>query len=482
MKKISEKVLSETLSLYIDGELDEKAKLEFEQYLASHRQAAAELDQLRKQQSILKSRPVLPENVWFWQRFSSRLRDRRTPGENLLPFSRKYLPLAAALTVVICAFVALLAFVQRSSLTQYLTQKKEKVQELYAQNLLQGKLFPLFAGLNKDQVLQFALFGTLPIDAQAKTALRVDESREQGARIEVAKSSARQHSPVTVEQFCSEVNATPAQQRTVDSILLAAKDKIEKSVFLGENKALAVHPDLVKYNRMTMSHLAAALTEQQQQKFRNFLVTSHSPYTFVVSSGKSARSLTSSPRIPPPPHVEQFVVITPDSCTLERINIDLSGIRRNLELSTQDYRNVDERAHALMRELSVRVGAMEIQNPSLKIFSDSDYFTVKMENSALSSPDEEMPLQVIARAPGAMKFRYEIRGVPDVRKLLEDDSEFAPQPAKPRASSAETQVRKGNAPLRRGLDLDSLINARRDKKSQPRINQNKKRYNEPFEL
>ncbi len=479
MKKLSPKEFSQSISLYLDGALDEQSRRKFEAYLAANPEAASELEILKKQQELLKSQPAIPSNEWFWQRLSVRLEEVRNKRETVYPFSRKYLPLAASLTILVAASAGVLLFEQRSLLTKFFSEKKEEVQHLYQENILQGKLLPLFSNLNKDQVLQFAFFGTLPLDAQANTALRVDESKENGARIEFAKNETKQHPQVTVQEFCDVVDATPAQQRVVDSILTSAKEKIEKSVFLGENKALAVHADLAKFNRMTMSHLAASLDLPQRKKFQKFLVTSHSPYTFAVVATPTSITNAQAPRAP---RMEQFVVITPESCSLAQIDLDLDNVRQNIELTAQEFQSVNVRAHALIREFSARARSPRPPNPSFRIFSDSDYFSVRVENNALEPSRDEMPFEVMARAPQAIRFRYELQEMPEIGKFFNDDSEPAIQFFNngPRRSSAE--ARKYDPLHRRGIDLDSVINLPRDRKSQPRVNQIKKRYNNPFEL
>lgn len=479
MKKLSPKELSQSISLYLDGALDEQSCHEFEAYLAANPEAASELEILKKQQQLLKSKPPIPSNEWFWQRLSARLEEERNRRVTVYPFSRKYLPVAASLAILIAASAGVLLFQQRSLLTKYFSERKEEVQHLYQEKILQGKLLPLFSSLNKDQVLQFAFFGTLPLDAQANTALRVDESKENGARIEFAKNEAKQNPRVTVQEFCDVVDATPAQQRIVDSILTSAKEKIENSVFLGENKALAVHADLAKFNRMTMSHLAASLDLPQRKKFQKFLITSRSPYTFAVVAAPTPRSGALAPRVP---RMEQFVVITPESCSLAQIDFDLENVRQNVELTAQEFQSVNARAHALIREFSAHARLPRTPNPSFSVFSDSDYFSVRVENNALEPSRDEMPFEVMARAPQAIKFRYESQGMPDIENFFNDDSEPSIQFFNNGSRRPSAVARKFDPLRKRGIDLDSLINLPRDRKSQPRMNQIKKRYNSPFEL
>ncbi|MGA9406979.1 MAG: hypothetical protein WBW71_07590 [Bacteroidota bacterium] len=478
MKSISTKKLQRTLSLYIDDALDEGAKVRFEEYLAGNPDVASELQAWKEQRELLKSKPGVQPNEWFWQKLSIRLEQQEKKPETLYPFSRKYLPLGATLTVLVAAFAGVLVFQQRLLLTRFFSEKKGQVQQLYQGNILQGKLLPLFTNLNKDQVLQFALFGTLPLDAQAKTALRVDESKEDGARIEFAKNEAQQHPPVTVEQFCREINATPAQHKSVDSILSSARDKIQESVFLGENKSLAVHADLAKFNRTMMSRIAASLELPQQKKFQKFLTMSQSPYTFVIAHAPAATAPLPEPRIPRIPGMEQFVIITPDSCTIARVKIDFQQIQRNGALSAQEAKSMDERAHALIREFAEHAHGQKRVNSSLSIFSGSDYYSIKVENNVLEHSPDAMPFEVIARAPRAVQFQYELHQMPGVQKFFNEDSE----PSDHIFQNVPPGAWRKSSTRGRAIDLDSIISTPRDRKSQRQLDQGKKRYDNPFEL
>ncbi len=475
MKSISTKELQRLLSLYLDGALDEEARNRFEEYLESNPDAAMEFERWKKQQQLLKSKPGIQSNEWFWQKLSIRLEQQKSKPETVYPFSRKYVPLAASLTVLIAAFGGMVLFQQRSLLTKFFSEEKEQVQQLYQGNILQGKLIPLFTNLDKDQVLQFALFGTLPLDAQAKTALRVDESKENGTRIEFAKNETRQHPPVTVEQFCRDIDATPAQHRSVDSILSTARDKIQESVFLGENKSLAVHADLAMFNRTMMSNIAASLEVPQRKKFKKFLAMSGSPYTFVIPPAPRVPAPAPLPRIP---GIEQFVVITPESCSIARVKIDLQQILRNEAMTTQEIRSMSERTHALIREFAEHTREQRKPNSSLRVFSGSDYFSIKVEDNALERPPDAMPFEVIARAPRAVQFQYELHQMPDVPKIFNEDSEASDR----FFQNAPPGVWKQNTAQSHNIDLDSVISAPRDRKARPQTGQNKKRYKNPFEL
>lgn len=480
MKIISTKELRLLCSLYIDDALDPDEKKNFELYLAAHSDVAHELDTLRRQKALLGSRSPLPPNEWFWEKLSHRLTNAPETGESVYPFSRKYLPIAAALTIVVAAFIGVLMFQQRDLLSRYFSEKKNEVQHL-KENILQGNLLPLFTDLTKDQVLQFAFFGTLPLDAQAKTALRVDENKEDGTRIEFAKNEASPNPPVTVEQFYKEVDATPAQHQRVDSILASAIDKIQESVFLGENKSLAVHADLAKFNRTMVSHIAASLDLPQRKKFQKFLSVAHSPYTFAIAA-QTPRPSHRVSQASTAPQPEQFVVITPDTCAIATMTMDMNNLRRMIDMKGTELRSVNARTHELLREFSSHSRLRINRDPSLQVYSDSDYFSVMVGEGVLASQRDVLPVEVTARAPKAIRFRYQLRDMPPMPNFFGDDSQNSVQYFQNIPRARGTTPRSGEQLSPRRIDLDSVVNAQRDRKASPKMNQNRKRYYNPFEL
>ncbi len=481
MEIISTNELHRLCSLYLDDALDPGEKKNFEAYLAAHTDAANELEMLRRQKALLGSRSLLPPNEWFWEKLSLRLTNAADTRESVYPFSRKYLPIAAVLTIVVAAFVGVLMFQQRDILSRYFSEKKIEVQHLYKENILQGNLLPLFTDLTKDQVLQFAFFGTLPLDAQAKTALRVDENKEDGTRIEFAKNEPSQNPPITVEQFYREVQATPEQHKLVDSILASAIDKIQESVFLGENKSLAVHADLAKFNRTMVSHIAASLELPQRKKFRKFLAVAHSPYTFVIAP-KTPRPDRVVSRASMAPQPEQFVVITPETCAIATMTMDMNNLRRMIDMKGTELRSVNARTHELLREFSSHSRLRVNRDPSLQVYSDSDYFSVMVGEGILASPRDVLPVEVTARAPKAIRFKYQLRDIPPMPSFFDDDSQNSAQYFQniPRARGTTPQPGERLSPRR--IDLDSVVNAQRDRRASPKLNQNRKRYFNPFEL
>ncbi|MGH2568144.1 MAG: anti-sigma factor family protein, partial [Bacteroidota bacterium] len=191
MKQMSEQELSHRLSQYVDGELSPSEALEVDAYLAAHPETTKELRELQAMKRILRAKEKLPANIGFWTRLSVALEHLKEEEQNFLPFPRRFIPAATALGLVSMVAVAVILFQQREALLAYLSKKTVEVQQAYEGSregsFLKGVITPLLANIGRDEVLQFALFGTLSLDEQSETALRVDESSEKGYRIEFGK-------------------------------------------------------------------------------------------------------------------------------------------------------------------------------------------------------------------------------------------------------------------------------------------------------
>ena len=175
-------------------------------------------------------------------------------------------------------------------------------------------------------------------------------------------------------------------------------------------------------------------------------------------------------------------MITPDSCTVTRMRVDMETLRRSMEMASREFQSMDIRTHALIEEFAAHSRPRHKPIPGFSIYSDSDYFSIKVDNDALDPSHEDLPFEVVARAPKAVRFRYELHQLPEMPQFFEaeqggENPEFN-HPPLPRSREFRTNV----SPHRRGIDLDSVIRAPRDRKASPGTNEGKKRYVDPVEL
>lgn len=387
MKQLLNHEVSELLSLYIDGELEAEKTKFVEQLVAQNPEVANELNELRFLKRLLTSKQPVPEKLGFWTRLSVELDKRSREQENLLPFPKKLIPLMSAFGAVAMVVVAVVLYQNRSSLFQYAGKQSERVQQAYENNILKASLMPWFSNLDKNQVLQFALFGTLPLDAKTETALRVDESAEKGYRIDVGRKQAKANPRVTVADLYKQINPTHAQLLVIDSLLDFGKEEIEASVFIAENRGMAINPNLPKLNRVMLAGITASLEPHQRDRLERFLQTGNAPYRVAVSKALPEKAERIFRQIAGLPHVRNFILVSPDSEAYSNINIDMEDMRvklREIESHRPDIeakmdvliRRFADREVSRIRELPIPRGTVRVEERG-----EGDFFSIKIESS-----------------------------------------------------------------------------------------------------
>jgi len=425
MKKGSDRDWRLKLSLYLDDALSPDEKREIEEYLETHPDAKKELNDLRQIRSYLNSASRVETNRSFWPELSKRLSEKKREAANLLPFPRKYVPLAVALSTVVLTFIGYVAVTERGQMMQFLSETSQDVQRAYEENVLKGSVLPIFSKIDKDQVLQFALLGTLPLDANAQTSLRVDDKNENGYRLEVGRTETPSKTKITVEDLLAEVEPTEAQAAAIDSLLEDAKTRIASSAFVAENNALAIDPEIGQLTRVLVSNIAANLDPSRRERFDHYLRGRDAAYAIATSK-------VHTPTAAPPPHVSvqlprigrepqerQYLVITPDTMVLSKLFADM----RELEVAHQRVRENRE----IQRELQLVIRQFEElqrQKPihrsiqRFRVVGGSGFVTIQVDRDNVQMEHDSLAQWVIPRIRQAGSRRIDQR--PPVGRGEED--------------------------------------------------------------
>ena len=322
MKHHEHRQISELLNGYLDGVLDDAAKKELEDLVSRDKNVKDELDQLRKLKVLLADKKPLEPNIAFWTRLSTRIEQSNTE-ENLLPFPRRYIPAAAISGFAGILVIGAIVFQNRMSLFHFVAEKTQMVQTVYDQGILKGSILPLLSHIDDNQVLQFSVLGILPLDAKAETALMVDHNSTNGYQIKLGKSDPKKAKPITTKDFYAEIHATTKQKQIIDSLFGLARRRIESSVLVGENEAVAIDPGLAQLNRMMVSNIAASLEPVQRIRFGKYLDRKDAPYTFISKRVVPVNPESVYAEMSRLPHPDRFVVFTPDTVALTRLNVEL---------------------------------------------------------------------------------------------------------------------------------------------------------------
>ncbi|GEM_PF-732763 len=406
MESLRQEKIEELLSAYVDGELSPTEHAEVERLLHERPELEARVWELRRMKELLAQKKPLPEQLGFWTRLSAELDRREREEENLLPFPRKFLPYVSCAGIVLVVAIGFLVLEERESVMEYVNQQAEQVQKAVGENFLGTSILPLFSNIDKNQVLQFALFGTLPLDAKAETALRVDEEAEKGFRIDVGKTAKQPVPSVTVNELFREIKPTPTQARVIDSLLDISKEKIESSVFIAEDKGMAIDPELPKFNRVILTSIAAALEPSQRSHFERFLRVHNAPYKIAATHAmppeepeKIFRELRRAPR------AERFIVVTPDTFVFTQLALDVEQVSHATHQLHERQRDVHTKVEVLIRKFAEREEELRtemrlrMKNDRVRVFGAPEFFSIQIEQEGESLARTPRVMMVQPRAP-----------------------------------------------------------------------------------
>jgi hypothetical protein len=391
MKNVNEQRLDSLLSQYIDGSLSESEVRKVESFLAMDTSAREKLEELRRLKELLGTKEKLTPDIGFWTRFSVALDEQKQDEHSLLPFPHKYFPMMVTTIVAVFVVIGTIIFQNRMQVMQYFSKKTQAVKEVYEKNVLQGQLLPLFSKVDKDRALQFSLFGKLALDDKSKTELRVDEQSAKGYRIEVGKDSKSKTNPVTFDHFIAEVKPTREQKHLIDSLLELTGRRIESSVLLGENNAMAIAPDLPKLNRMMVTNIASCLEPMQRIQFERLLEANDAPYKVTSQSTQNKKEDRVFQNIPEFPRGDRFVLITPDTMIYTQIHVDLDSLRRQMQ---ENMIAVELRREAMLKRIIAREFHHAPKNVTWPLpvhsFGNEEFFSVEINVPAEENEQQQM--------------------------------------------------------------------------------------------
>lgn len=424
MNRMKKQELSEKLSLFVDGMLPEKEAKEIESILEKDQAVRRQVEELRALKGLLASKGALTPHIGFWTRLSIALEEQKREERSLLPFPRKYVPAIVTMLTIVVVFVGVMLVKNRMQFTQFLSEKSQAVKDVYKKNVLQGSLLPIFSKVDKDQALQFSLFGTLSIDKKSETTLRVDENSKKGYWIDVGKDTRSKARSVTLNRFLTAVRPTKEQKKVIDSLLQLTSERIESSVLIGDNNAIAIAPDLPKLNKVMVTSIASCLEPPQRIRFERFLATNDAPYTVASDNAPvvtADRIFQSLPRM----KANRYVVITPDTMMYSQVHIDFDSIR---QLMSENFGAMERRRNEFIQKIIARNfqrlprSIPFPQVPPSQNLGDQEFFSVEI--NVPGGETDQLPMHmIIQRRPSRQVVFPEIQRKP-IRIRLWNDSVF----------------------------------------------------------
>ncbi len=298
------------INAYLDGEMSEEERQDFERFLAINPGVNTFVHRLRNQKKLLEKKETLPENPWFWTRLSIALPREPSRGRGWFPrFAVALVFTATALAVAVTGYLSLdTPFVSAPSRN--------------AGGVAPEGIVPVFSSLNTDDVLRFALSGVVPLGKESSAILTVEQEGGEKYHLNLIRSRKRKPAAaVTAEQFYREINATPAQHRRIDSLLEEARKQLESSIFLAENNTLAIRPRLVGLNREVVADISRSLQPAQARRFNRLLRRLNPSQGLFVSVGQYQQEERAAPPSWESEPEDHFLVITPAMRGVRRLRI-----------------------------------------------------------------------------------------------------------------------------------------------------------------
>jgi hypothetical protein len=364
MKHHRQSERDERLSLYIDGMLDDGARAELERELAQDEALRFRLEELRATTELLRSSAPLDANPFLAERTLNEI--RRIEEHDALPLSipRRYLPAFTGAIALLLITVGVITWWQGGgSILRYFENTGSEVVRVYEEDILKGWIMPLFQRTDDDQVLEFAMFGTLPLDAAESTSLRIDPATADGFRVELAASRNPLTKAATLEELYTRIQPSEKQKRTLDTIFTEASRRIESSVLLDQRKRLAIDPALHSFQRVLLSSIASQLDQRQHEQFRDFLAEYNTSYELAEQTYALAR--TAPPALqgmgaPVAISPTEFVVLSRDSVRFTKLHLNMDSLRRLMLVIESKLPGLEEPIRQLTRVVSERAGRLAV--------------------------------------------------------------------------------------------------------------------------
>jgi len=173
---------------------------------------------------------------------------------------KKYLP--AAFLVVLTISLMLFFKENRGDFGELVDKGKDDLVSLYTENLQ-----PLLFGtdITNEDVFNFALYQTLPIDKKQNKVLRISE--KDGNTFYQVVPSTYKDGTENYENFVKYMGFNETQKTKLDSILESYQPELAEAVLTDEKNTVAISPRLSDLQKAILTNVAAFARDTNKPKF-----------------------------------------------------------------------------------------------------------------------------------------------------------------------------------------------------------------------
>lgn len=417
MNNVSEKRMWDILQQYIDGELSEQDALTVSNRVATDEVWKAAYDEALYLRDLLQSRSLPEPDRMFWQRLSLKLAEPNEAENHDESLLHHLSPAAIVATIVVFIGVGAFAYFFGGDLYRFVRQNSEQAQLAYEEGLREW-IMPLFEKTDKDKVLEFAMFGTLPLDEEKGTVLRLDTTTVEGFRIELARAPKAQPK-IQLDDLYGEVRATKEQQSTIDTLMRCAQKEIESAFLVAHDKSLAISSELPSIHERLLSGVVSTLDPQQRKLLARYLDARNTAFTFIASPAEPAAPPSAIlRRVQTPRPVNEYVVFSMDSTRKKKIELDVARLRTDMERNVRHVVDAEAMFEAAAKTYAIKSQEFKWKHVPPSIREEEDM--IRIELRRLQSERKQADEEQIIRARVIPRNIYRrIEQLPEINTQLQ---------------------------------------------------------------
>lgn len=291
---------------------------------------------------------------------------------------RKYFPFV----LLIFLTISLMFFFKHNKrgISKMIEEGKNNLLSFYAENL---KPLLYQTNITDEDVFNFALYNTLPLDKDRNKILEISDSQPDKNTF-VIKSTGFNPKTKNYDTFVKYMGMSKIEKDEVDSILSAYKTEIYSSILVNEKNTYAVNPKLREIQQAVLADLVSFAQKINQSKSKD-LFAEHFDYN---DRTEFAKIISSAKKIPQ----NEYLLITPDTVARsyfkwnrEKFSQYLNDIEKSKFEKVPSELNLDIEFEGTHQKLA---GKRIIPHSGISFISDSNHFKVVVPVELMTLPNE----------------------------------------------------------------------------------------------
>ncbi|MEJ5350616.1 MAG: hypothetical protein WHS65_03390 [Melioribacteraceae bacterium] len=271
-------------------------------------------------------------------------------------FLRKYLPVLPF--IILTIFLMIVFYHNKGNVNELIEKGKKDLVSFYMENLK-----PIFSSsqITNEDIFNFALYKTIPIDKQNNKVLIVSDEKNNQQILEIKRVPFNKNTE-NYNKFIEYMGLNENEKEKVDSILSSYKKEISLSILMN-NKTIAVNPKLAELQNIITADLINYLIKinhNAADKINKLNIPKDINFQEIISIAKKHPD-------------NQYIFITPDTIFKKSLTIDTNKIRLDLNGNIEPPA-IDKKLKKINIELSL--DNRNKKNP--KYFSIEDTNNIKI--------------------------------------------------------------------------------------------------------